>query len=103
MHTAKRPLKLNVMQMNIHKAPNLIISPTRKVFRKGGVGCGGVGPREYCSASPRHGLDQVVNHLRWDGHPLVLECLKQLTHICGGVHSTSNTSLQLVPSVFVWV
>ena len=29
-----------------------------------------------CSASVRHGLDQVVNHLCWDGHPLLLECPK---------------------------
>ena len=53
-----------------------------------------------CPASLRQGLDQVVKHLRWDGHLLLLECLKQLKHICRGVHSASNTSLQLVPSVF---
>ena len=38
-----------------------------------------------CSASLRQGLDQVVNHLHLDGRPLLLECLKQLTHICRGV------------------
>ena len=41
-----------------------------------------------------------MNHLRWDGHPLLLESLKQLTHICRGVHSASNASLQLVASVW---
>ena len=56
-----------------------------------------------CPASLRHGLDQVVNHLRWDGHPLLLECLKQLRHICRDVHPAPNASLQLVESVFVWV
>ena len=56
-----------------------------------------------CPASLRHGLDQVVNHLRWDGHPLLLECLRQLTHICMRARSNWNTSLQVAPSVFVWV
>ena len=56
-----------------------------------------------CSASLGHGLDQVVNHLCEDGHPPLLEYLRQLTHICRGVQSASNKSLQLVPSLFVWV
>ena len=35
-----------------------------------------------CWASFRHGLDQVVNLSRgWGGHPYLLECLEQLTHI----------------------
>ena len=59
---------------------------------------------DNCPASLRYGLDQVVNYLIWDGHPLLLECLKHLTHICKGVHSTPNMFLQLiVPSVFVCV
>ena len=56
-----------------------------------------------CPASQRHGLGQVVNHLCWDGHRFLLECLKQLTYICRGIHSALNVFLQLVPSVFVWV
>ena len=56
-----------------------------------------------CPASLRYGLDQVVTHMRWDDHPLQLEYLKQLMHIPRGVYSASSTSLQLVPSVFVWV
>ena len=46
---------------------------------------------------------QLQGRSRWDGHPLLLECLKQLTHSDRGVHSGSHTSLQLVPSVFVGV
>ena len=38
-----------------------------------------------------------------DGHPLLLEFLKQPMHIFRGVHSALNMSVQLVPSVFVWV
>ena len=37
-----------------------------------------------CSASLGHGLDQVVNHLRWDNHPLLLECVEQVTHVLQG-------------------
>ena len=59
--------------------------------------------KNNCSASHRHGLDQVVNHWRRDGHPLQLECLKQLTLICRCVHSASTSSLQLLPSVLIWV
>ena len=45
-------------------------------------------------ASLRQGLDQVVNHLRWYGHPLLLlKSLEQLTHICRGVHSAPYTSV----------
>ena len=49
----------------------------------------------------RHVLDQVVNHLCWYSHSLLLESLKQLAHICRGIHSALNTSLQLTPSAFV--
>ena len=48
-------------------------------------------------------LDQIVNHVRLNGHPLLLECLKQLTHTCRGIHPASNMSLWQVPSVFLWV
>ena len=50
-------------------------------------------------ASLRHGQDQVVNHFRWEGYPLLSECLKQLGQCCRGVHSALTTSLQLVPSL----
>ena len=56
-----------------------------------------------CPASLEHGLGQVVNHLLWNGHPVLQEGLKLLTHICKGVQSVWNTSPQLVASVFVWV
>ena len=37
-----------------------------------------------CSEPLRHELDQIVNHLHWDGHPLLLKCLKQLAaHLQG--------------------
>ena len=36
-----------------------------------------------CWATPRHGQDTVANRSRWDGcHPLLLQCLGQLTHMC---------------------
>ena len=38
-----------------------------------------------------------MNHLRWDGHSLLVEYLQQLTQICRCVHFASNTSVQLVP------
>ena len=50
-----------------------------------------------CSASLRHGLDEVVDDLCWDGHPLLLECMDQLTHVCQGVHSASNVSVPTHP------
>lgn len=56
-----------------------------------------------CPASPMHRLDQVVNHLPRNEHPLLLESLKQLVHIYRGIHSASSMSLQLIPSVFVGV
>lgn len=35
-----------------------------------------------CWATPRHGQDTVANRSRWDGrHPLLLQCLGQLTHM----------------------
>ena len=49
-----------------------------------------------CPASLRHRLEQAVNHLHWDGHPLLLECLKQLVHVWG----VFTLPLQLVPRVF---
>ena len=48
-------------------------------------------------------MNQAMNRLQSDGHPLLLECLNQLTHVCRGVHCASNPSLQLIPSVFVGV
>ena len=36
-----------------------------------------------CAASHRRGLDQVVSHLNWDGHPFLQESLKQLTTLAG--------------------
>ena len=50
-----------------------------------GRGRGGP-PRESITAHHLWGMDwsRVVSHLRWAGHPLLLECLKQLTHICKG-------------------
>ena len=53
-------------------------------------------------ASCGHGLNQVANHLLWDGHPL-LKCLEQLLmQMCRFVHSPSNTSVQLVPDLLDW-
>ena len=43
-----------------------------------------------------------MNHLCSDDHPLLPECLKQLTHTCRGVHSASIMSLQPVLSVFIF-
>ena len=56
-------------------------------------------PRESITApaSLRHGLDEVVDDLCWDGHPLLLECMDQLTHVCQGVHSASNVSVPTHP------
>ena len=31
----------------------------------------------------RHGLDLAVNHLHWDGHPLLLKCLEN-SHVFAG-------------------
>ena len=44
-----------------------------------------------------------MNHLHWDGYPLLLEHMERLTQVCTGAHSSSNTSVQLVPNVFKWV
>ena len=38
---------------------------------------------DFCSATLRHGLDQVVNYLHWDGHPLLLECLNNSRTLAG--------------------
>ena len=45
-----------------------------------------------CRISPKHGLDQVVNRLSWDGHPLLQNRLEQLRHICRGSGVTSSTA-----------
>ena len=46
-----------------------------------------------CPASLRHELGQVVNHLRWDGHPLLLECLNQLSCTFVGAFILPRTRL----------
>ena len=55
------------------------------------------------SAPPGHGLDQIANCLCWDGRPLFLEHLEQLSHVGRGIHSAPNTSVQYIPHVLDWV
>ena len=56
-----------------------------------------------CSASPRRGPDEVASDSRWDGRPLLLECLEHPPHVCRGLQPASNTFVQLLPNVLDWV
>ena len=81
-----------LVQENAHLLGILRLSNTHKsVCVGGGRGRMSSSRINNCPASLRHGLDQLVNHSRWDGHPLLLEGPKQLTHICRGVFSASDT------------
>ncbi|XP_041357437.1 structural maintenance of chromosomes protein 2-like [Gigantopelta aegis] len=52
---------------------------------------------------PRHGHAQAPHHTSWDGCPVMLQCLLQLSEVLWWIRLVLNTTSQLVPHVLYWV
>jgi hypothetical protein len=52
---------------------------------------------------PRHGHAQAPHHTSWDGCPVMLQCLLQLSDVLWRIRLVLNTTSQLVPHVLYWV
>ena len=66
---------LALFQENVQSLSTLLLRDMHISRGGGGVSSS---RNNNCSASHRHGLDQVVDHLCWDGHPLLLEFRERL-------------------------